>query len=113
MFTVDVKPQINNQQHLWRSCAHLVVAYREMESASYICHKMQGFFCERLTECSPYWDDMDVHVLRGIISSGVFLPPKDEMAQTTHVILDTLVTKQYKFLPQSLLNKQKGMEWVA
>ena len=56
---------------------------------------------------------MDVHVLRGIISSGVFLPPKDEMAQTTHVILDTLVTKQYKFLPQSLLNKQKGMEWVA
>ena len=33
---------------------------------------------------------MDVHVLRGIISSGVFLPPKDEMAQTTHVILDSI-----------------------
>ena len=32
---------------------------------------------------------MDVHVLRGIISSGVFLPRKDEMAQTTHVILDS------------------------
>ena len=33
---------------------------------------------------------MDVHVLRGIISSGVFLPRKDEMAQTTHVILDSI-----------------------
>ena len=33
---------------------------------------------------------MDVHVLRGIISSGIFLPVKDEMAQTIHVILDSI-----------------------
>ena len=33
---------------------------------------------------------MDVQVLRGIISPGVFLPRKDEMAQTTHVILDSI-----------------------
>ena len=48
---------------------------------------------------------MDVHVLRGIISSGVFLQLKDEMAQNTQV------TKQYKSLPQGLLNIQIGMEW--
>ena len=33
---------------------------------------------------------MDVDVLRGIISSGVFSPRKDEIAQTTHVILDSI-----------------------
>ena len=85
-----------------------------MESASYLCHKMQFFFvCERLSECSPYKDDMDVHVLRGIILSGVFLPRKDEMAQTIHVILDSIpwVLNQYKSLPQGLLNIQIGMEW--
>ena len=33
----------SDEVHLWRSCAHLFVAYREMESASYLCHKMQFF----------------------------------------------------------------------
>ena len=51
---------------------------------------------------------MDVHVLHGIISSGVFSPRKDKMAQTTHVI-----SKKYKSLPQGLLNILHviGMEW--
>ena len=66
-------------------------------------------FCERLTEFSPYC----VHILRGIISSGIFLPLKDEMAQTTHIILDSIpwLLSKYKSLPQGLLNIQIGMEW--
>ena len=45
---------------------------------------------------------MDVHILRGIILSGIFLPRKDEMAQTTHIILDSIpwLLSKYKSLPQ-------------
>ena len=56
---------------------------------------------------------MDVHVLRGIISSGIFLPRNEEKAQTTHVILDSIpwLLNSISPLPQGLLNIQIGMEW--
>ena len=54
---------------------------------------------------------MDVHGLRGIISSGVFLPRKDEMAQTTHVILDSIPWLLNSISPCLRVYKIYKQEW--